>query len=159
MKRVLPLMLLAASVGCQPSEPGDKPAGTSPSSVESGSMTGPGSESPPILFAKDEEPVDPFVERAAEVKSRFEKQVEPLLAKYCVRCHGEKKIESGIRVDRLDGGLDDRWLPLWKGIRRQVTGQVMPPEDEPLLPQIKRKKMIVRLQAVLRHMLITPTCS
>ena len=141
MKRVLPWMLLAASVGCQSSEQGDKPAETSPSSVESGSMTGRGSESPPILFAKDEEPVDPFVERAAEVKSRFEKQVEPLLAKYCVRCHGEKKLESGIRVDRLDGGLDDRWLPLWKGIRRQVNDQVMPPEDELQLTPQERKVM------------------
>ena len=137
MKRVVPWMLLAASIGCQSSEQGDSSVGMSTSSVESDQ----GSESPPILFAKDQDPVDAFAQRAATVKSRFEKQVEPLLAKYCVRCHGEKKIESGIRVDRLDGGLEDRWLPLWKGIRHQVADQVMPPEDEPQLSVEEREVM------------------
>ncbi len=129
MKRVVPWMLLAVALGCQ-GQSADT-ADTSSGPAESGSTTDVGAQSPPILFAKDVEPVDRFAERAAELKARFEKQIGPLLAKHCVGCHGEKKIESGIRVDRLDGGLDERWLPLWRGIRRNVVGGTMPPEDEP----------------------------
>ena len=88
MKRVVPWMLLAAVAGCQGSEPDDRPVAVSSSPVESSSGTGAGSERPPILFARDEEPVDTFAERAAEVKARFEKQVGPLLVKHCVRWHG-----------------------------------------------------------------------
>ncbi|HCK53258.1 MAG TPA: hypothetical protein DIC23_08585, partial [Planctomycetaceae bacterium] len=131
MKLVVPSMLLAVVLGCQGNDSGadaDRPAA---SPAESGSTTDAGSQRPPILFAKDVEPADRFAERAAELKERFKTQVGPFLARHCVRCHGEKKIESGIRVDRLDGGLEERWLPLWKGIRRNVVEGTMPPEDEP----------------------------
>ena len=101
MKLVVPSMLLAVVLGCQGNESGadaDRPAA---SPAESGSTTDAGSQRPPILFAKDVEPADRFAERAAELKERFKTQVGPFLARHCVRCHGEKKIESGIRVDRL----------------------------------------------------------
>ncbi len=71
MKRVVPWMLLAAVIGCQGSEPAGRPDGASSSPAESGVVNGTDSERPPILFASDEEPVDTFAERAAEVKTRF----------------------------------------------------------------------------------------
>ncbi|MFP6701161.1 MAG: c-type cytochrome domain-containing protein, partial [Planctomycetaceae bacterium] len=131
MNRILSWMLLAALAGCQGSASDGEASNGSSTETNSPPVPSPGSESPPILFASDEEPVDTFAERAAEVKTRFDKQVGPLLVKHCVRCHGEKKVESGIRIDRLDGGLDERWLPLWKGVRRNVVEETMPPEDEP----------------------------
>ena len=131
MSRVSSWMLLAALVGCQGSANDDEVSSGSSTGANSVQVAGPGSESPPILFATDVEPEDTFAERAAELKTRFEKQVGPLLVKHCVRCHGEKKVESGIRIDRLDGGLSERWLPLWKGVRRNVVEETMPPEDEP----------------------------
>jgi hypothetical protein len=48
-------------------------------------------------------------------------------------------MKSGIRVDRLNGALDDRWLRLWNGIREQVADEVMPPEDEPQLTMEQRR--------------------
>ena len=139
MNRVLPWMLLAAMAGCQDSASDQEASSGSSTQAESAPMVGPGSESPPILFARELEPHELFAERAAEVKSRFGEQVGPLLVKHCVRCHGEKKTESGIRVDRLDCGLEERWLPLWKGIRRNVVDATMPPEDEPQPTDLERK--------------------
>ena len=141
MNRVLPWLLLVALAGCQGSASDQRASSGSTTDAESAAMAGPGSESPPILFAKDVEPEDLFAERAAELKSRFQEQIGPLLVKHCVRCHGEKKIESGIRVDRLDGGLEERWLPLWKGIHRNVVEATMPPEDEPQ-PSAEERKVL-----------------
>ena len=78
------------------------------------------------------------VEEAA-VQKKFQKQIQPLVAKYCLRCHNAEKMKSGIRVDRLNGALEDRQLFLWKGILEQVADEAMPPEDElQLTPKHRR---------------------
>ena len=51
----------------------------------------------------------------------FPKQVQPLLTKYCVRCHNVDKMKSGVRVDHLTGAAEDRHLALWNGILKQLT--------------------------------------
>ncbi|MCA9073825.1 MAG: DUF1592 domain-containing protein [Planctomycetaceae bacterium] len=61
----------------------------------------------------------------------FEGDVQPLLKTHCMRCHNADEMESGVRVDHLDGTFPDRTLSLWKGIRRQIVNEAMPPEDEP----------------------------
>jgi hypothetical protein len=67
---------------------------------------------------------------AVLIQESFAKQVQPLLKKYCLRCHNADKMESGIRLDRLNGALKDRHPFLWKEILTQVEGESMPPEDE-----------------------------
>lgn len=67
----------------------------------------------------------------ASIENRFQEQIQPLLKEYCLRCHNADKMKSGIRVDHLDGTLEDRQLFLWKGILEQVADEAMPPEDEP----------------------------
>lgn len=57
--------------------------------------------------------------------------VQPLLNKYCARCHNADKMKSGVRVDKLSALPDDKQLRLWKKIQRQVADEAMPPEDEP----------------------------
>ena len=68
---------------------------------------------------------------AAAEETAFRERVRPLLQKYCLRCHNADNMESGIRVDQLSAALEDRQLPLWKGILKQVADESMPPEDEP----------------------------
>lgn len=48
-------------------------------------------------------PVDPLI---AELEDRYQLEVEPLLARYCVFCHGEDESNGGVRFDRI-GSLDD----------------------------------------------------
>lgn len=80
----------------------------------------------PAADAKAEEAK---VAAASELQT-FQKQIQPLLNKYCQHCHNVDRMTSGIRVDQLDGSLADRHLFTWKDILKQVGGNAMPPEDE-----------------------------
>ena len=71
----------------------------------------------------------------------FRKQVQPLLKKYCLRCHNMEKMELGIRLDQLDGTMANNRISLWKGILEQVDQQGMPPEDE-LQPSEQERQFI-----------------
>ncbi|HIA19295.1 MAG TPA: DUF1587 domain-containing protein, partial [Planctomycetaceae bacterium] len=76
----------------------------------------------------------------AEEKS-FQQQVQPLLKKYCLRCHNADKMKSGIRLDHLNGTLEDRQLFLWKEILEQVDDEAMPPSDE-LQPTAAQRQVL-----------------
>ncbi len=80
-----------------------------------------------------EVPTTPGTAAAAATaeETAFQERVQPLLQKFCVRCHNADNMESGIRVDQLTGVPADRELPLWKGILNQVVDGDMPPADEP----------------------------
>jgi hypothetical protein len=83
-------------------------------------------------------PTEPVA--VAEIAA-FNERVQPLLRKYCLRCHNADNMESGIRVDQLTAALEDRQLPLWKGILKQVADGIMPPEDEPQPTTAQRKSL------------------
>jgi hypothetical protein len=78
---------------------------------------------------------------AAE-QDAFAVKIQPLIQKYCQRCHNVDEMTSGIRVDQLDGSLEDRHLFLWKDILKQVEDEAMPPEDEPQ-PTVQERKVLV----------------
>ncbi len=83
----------------------------------------------------------------------FKEQVQPLLQKFCVRCHNAENMESGIRVDQLTAALEERQLPLWKDILKQVADEDMPPADEPQPTAEQRKSLtewITRAMTVAR---------
>src|SRR6185312_15733085 len=80
----------------------------------------------------------------ADRKIDYAREVRPLLAKHCWSCHGEKKQESGLRLDRrglaLQGGDlgkviepgDSGQSRLIKYVAGVDPDNVMPPEGEPL---------------------------
>ena len=72
----------------------------------------------------------------------FKTSIQPLVRKYCQRCHNVNKMTSGIRVDQLDGSLEDRHLFLWKDILTQVEDEAMPPEGE-IQPTAQERKLLV----------------
>ncbi len=83
----------------------------------------------------------------------FQQQVEPLLKKYCLRCHDAETMESGIRVDQVTATPENRQLFLWKDIQKQVDEGKMPPEDEPQPTAEERKGLsewITRAMAAAR---------
>lgn len=61
----------------------------------------------------------------------FEQQAKPFLQQNCVRCHNVDNMVSGVRVDHLDGSLQERHLRLWEAIRRRVEDGTMPPKGAP----------------------------
>ena len=86
----------------------------------------------------------------------YQKQVQPLLKKYCYQCHNVDEMESGIRVDGFDGKLPDRSLALWKGIRRNLEEQTMPPEDEPQPNKAERKLLVDWINETLKYVRSRP---
>jgi mono/diheme cytochrome c family protein len=75
----------------------------------------------------------------------FTKQIQPLLAKKCVSCHGPEKQKAGLRLDRkgaaLKGGDDlgpaivpgkSRESPLFRVVARLEEGLEMPAEGDKL---------------------------
>ena len=72
----------------------------------------------------------------------FQDVVQPLLKKHCFRCHNADKMKSGIRVDQLNGTPEDKHLPLWKNIWKQIENEDMPPEDEPQPTADERKTLL-----------------
>ncbi|MEE3373161.1 MAG: DUF1592 domain-containing protein [Planctomycetota bacterium] len=84
--------------------------------------------SPPnSLFAQSE---DALPEAEIAVQESFRKDIQPLLNALCLRCHNAEKMESGIRLDHLDGTVPDKNLFHWRDVRKQLLGMGMPPEGE-----------------------------
>ncbi len=94
-------------------------------------------------LARGEEKLPPPVETRID----FAKDVRPLLEKHCFACHGEKKQESGLRLDRkealLKGGDLGKVIEVGNSAKSrliQYVGgvdpqKVMPPEGAPLKPE------------------------
>jgi len=49
-------------------------------------------------------------------EKEFTEHVQPLLKKYCFRCHNAETAKSGIRIDSMTGVVEDRHLPRWNKI-------------------------------------------
>ncbi|MDA1016449.1 MAG: DUF1592 domain-containing protein [Planctomycetota bacterium] len=73
----------------------------------------------------------------------FRKDVEPVLKRSCVKCHGPKTQEGNIRIDTLDPNLlhgdDVNW---WLEVLAVLSNGEMPPEDAPKLADVDRGKVI-----------------
>ena len=83
----------------------------------------------------------------------FQSHIQPLLKKYCFRCHNADNMKSGIRVDQLTAVPTDRQLFLWKDIQKQVEETAMPPAEEPQPTEDERKfldEWITRTMAAAR---------
>jgi len=89
---------------------------------------------------------------AVEPQSRpeqdtYAKSIQPLLAKYCLNCHGAKgkpkadlnlvkyTAEAQIRSDRK----------LWKGVLQKLVSHEMPPEEAKPQPEQKEREFLAKL--------------
>ncbi len=87
----------------------------------------------------------------------FIQQIKPFLTKHCERCHNPDKLSSGIRVDHLTAGMEDRHLKLWGGIRHQIESLAMPPEDEPQPSDEERQQVLMWIERGLTLAKTRPT--
>jgi hypothetical protein len=82
----------------------------------------------------------------------FERDIEPILSKTCLQCHGPDKQKGGVRIDTLDpdlfAGSDVDW---WLDVLTVLTNGEMPPEDEAELSSEDRGKVIEWLSAELQR--------
>ena len=68
-------------------------------------------------------------------EGRFERDVLPVLATHCIRCHGPDVQEANVRLDNLSTDLheDRSATELWHKVLHAIQANEMPPPDEPPL--------------------------
>jgi hypothetical protein len=65
-------------------------------------------------------------------KQTFDAVVSPFLEKYCVSCHGDKKVKGNTRLHQINFDLaSSQDLDKWQTVYEQLQIGEMPPEDEP----------------------------
>ena len=70
-------------------------------------------------------------EMKKESIAKFNKEIKPILSKYCFECHGEKKQKGKIRLDNFSIDLyNDQVSETWHDILDLMNTGEMPPEDE-----------------------------
>lgn len=80
---------------------------------------------------------------SSRLESQFRETVQPLLKRYCYRCHGAKKMKSGVRLDQISLSFEDSELFLLRHVYKQLKEQAMPPEDE-LLPSAGERELLLQ---------------
>ena len=87
-----------------------------------------------------------LIPRAPAAAPNFARDIQPLLAAHCLKCHGPEKQKAGLRLDHrasaLQGGDDGPVIavgqshasPLLQRVTSQDPDQIMPPEGSPLSP-------------------------
>lgn len=98
----------------------------------------------------------------AEVKptaleKSFDQIAKPFLNTFCVRCHHVDKMTSGVRVDHLNGGMEERHLKLWESIQHEIAKEAMPPETDKQPTADERKKMLAWIAEALQVARSRPT--
>jgi len=84
-------------------------------------------------------------------QSLFNREVKPIIAKYCLRCHGSKLQGGDLRIDRLNpdlvNGMD---AGFWHEVLNQLNEGEMPPEGEPQLSRKELTRVTIWLEAELK---------
>ncbi len=73
----------------------------------------------------------------------FEKDIQPLLETYCVRCHGKDKARGSVNFSAFaDAGAARGARRLWRKAAAQIEGAEMPPASAKQLAQADRAKLL-----------------
>ncbi|MGK0189667.1 MAG: hypothetical protein ACI9R3_005484 [Verrucomicrobiales bacterium] len=85
---------------------------------------------------------DSLKKEIVTLETGFQERVQPLLKEFCFKCHDADKQKSGIRLDRLNGGLADKQLFLLRHVLAQLEDEAMPPEEEAQPTDEQRKDLV-----------------
>ncbi|MGJ8644889.1 MAG: DUF1592 domain-containing protein [Luteolibacter sp.] len=83
------------------------------------------------------------VAEGADVASRFEKEILPIMVDYCYDCHGDGLKEGELALDSYESisqMIADR--DQWKKIRDHIDFRLMPPPDEFAPEEDERAKLV-----------------
>ncbi|MFO0816931.1 MAG: DUF1592 domain-containing protein [Pirellulales bacterium] len=75
--------------------------------------------------------------------AEFDKTVQPLFAKYCLRCHDSKKQEGQFRLDNVSRNFADMLVAQrWSEVMFRVNSGEMPPKDQPQLSADELSRLV-----------------
>src|SRR6267143_659758 len=67
----------------------------------------------------------------ADPISRFHKEVQPILSKYCYDCHGDGMDKGGLAFDQISNADLLKKREVWSKVLRNLRACLMPPEKKP----------------------------
>ena len=82
----------------------------------------------------------------------YQTQVKPLFAKYCFRCHGDKKQKGDVQLNILDPKMTARAdAEGWHSALDMINSGEMPPEDKDQMSDQERRLMVRWMQESLKN--------
>ncbi|MED6315604.1 MAG: DUF1592 domain-containing protein, partial [Verrucomicrobiota bacterium] len=80
----------------------------------------------------------------------FQKQLQPVFVRYCVKCHGGEKVKGKVNLKEISDSAQFLAKPkLIKEIIDVIDAGDMPPENEPQLQTVHRSALLTSLKAML----------
>ena len=90
--------------------------------------------------------------QAEDLERRLSGDIAPLLARYCIECHGEAKSKGGVRLDGLSSLRQSLELIEDLETAREMVGtREMPPKDKPQPSDHERLILDQWLEGVLAY--------
>ena len=81
----------------------------------------------------------------------FERELKPIIAKYCFRCHGADLQEGDLRIDQLNPDLTNgKDADFWHEVLNQLNEGEMPPEGETQLSRNELARVTTWLEEELK---------
>ena len=93
--------------------------------------------------------------QAAPPQGSYEKEVRPLLAKYCFGCHGATKPKADLSLEAFrDGAVALKDRKTWKKVADALHAEEMPPRDKPQPSPAERDRITEWVDVLLRRPLV-----
>ncbi len=87
----------------------------------------------------------------------FQRDAQPLLAKYCIRCHGGDQPQAELRLDRYKTDHDVLAdFKVWNRVLEQLESEQMPPDDEPRPAADERTRLLDALRRQTQRVVCGP---
>jgi hypothetical protein len=76
----------------------------------------------------------------------YGRSIQPLLAKYCFKCHGAQKPKADLNLAKYGSETQIRAdRKVWKGVLKMLVAHEMPPEDAKPQPDSKERELLAKL--------------
>jgi Protein of unknown function (DUF1592)/Protein of unknown function (DUF1588)/Protein of unknown function (DUF1587)/Protein of unknown function (DUF1585)/Protein of unknown function (DUF1595)/Ca-dependent carbohydrate-binding module xylan-binding/Planctomycete cytochrome C len=89
-------------------------------------------------------------EAPAEVQAGFEREVRPILGKYCFRCHGEKRQKGDLNLQAFERVANVfKHRKTWEKVLHHVRTHEMPPEKKPQPTEDERRRLALWIESTM----------
>lgn len=80
----------------------------------------------------------------------YEKEIRPILAEYCLKCHSTEKQKGDLDLERFVSMAEVKKHPdVWADVLEQLASREMPPKDKPQLSAEQRRQLASWTQGTL----------
>ena len=78
----------------------------------------------------------------ADDPSLFESRVRPVLAQYCLSCHGPEKKKGDLDLSKFQQAKPGKAKDVWQEVASRMHDKEMPPEKKPQPSEEQRKAVV-----------------